>query len=738
MVQTAVIGDPGSDRQGGEPDRGELSSFSPDGRRAAVVVHRGDLTRNVVVASLLVFRAADLMDGAKPDTVATFGSSSNRPAISQLRWLDDNRSLLLVGEREGQLPQVYRVDVITRRVTQLTTATREIWAYDVTADGAHLAYTLRRPTAVSDSAAPRGSGRVVSAPHVAAALGFWEGESVGLSTQLVVVHLGDGQVIPVPDLTVASIPGGEPGRTVRIGACDDDWHIALSPDGRFVARACKIDEAPEGWRVYSDPLLRSGMEPGGWGPSQFVLFDLAHNTASLILDAPLPLFELRPAPVWMSDGPSLIISNVYLPIGATAITDRDLLISTMHVAQIDARTLAVTPIAIGMSRRRSVARVTANRWEPGIRTLVLAREDSARRSLPAVAVRFQSGRWMEPAIVDGPGVPGRDSNGEVTLSLEQSLNERPVLTATQRGSGRKARVLDPNPDMADVLLGRVVEVTWQAPDSTRWRGGLYYPPDFVPGMRRPLVIQTHGFDPQRFSLHGGFTTGYAAQPLAALGFVVLQMSNLPAPLLGTPRETGVAQRGIEAAIDYLDSLGVIDRKRVGLLGFSRTTLHVKYTLTHSRYPITAAVVSDGVDLSYVSYALFGHIQAFYEAVVGAGPPFGPDLDAWAREAPGFNVDKVQAAVRIQAIRPEILLGEWEMFSGLRRLGKPVELYYFPDGIHLLVKPQERFEASQGSVDWFRFWLMDEEDTDPAKAAQYTRWRRMRESPAWSNRHRPGN
>jgi hypothetical protein len=35
-------------------------------------------------------------------------------------------------------------------------------------------------------------------------------------------------------------------------------------------------------------------------------------------------------------------------------------------------------------------------------------------------------------------------------------------------------------------------------------------------------------------------------------------------------------------------------------------------------------------------------------------------------------------------------------------------------------------ASQGgSVDWFRFWLQDYEDPEPAKAEQYKRWRELR-------------
>ena len=34
-------------------------------------------------------------------------------------------------------------------------------------------------------------------------------------------------------------------------------------------------------------------------------------------------------------------------------------------------------------------------------------------------------------------------------------------------------------------------------------------------------------------------------------------------------------------------------------------------------------------------------------------------------------------------------------------------------------------SQQGAVDWFRFWLKGEEDLDPAKAEQYTRWRELR-------------
>jgi hypothetical protein len=72
-----------------------------------------------------------------------------------------------------------------------------------------------------------------------------------------------------------------------------------------------------------------------------------------------------------------------------------------------------------------------------------------------------------------------------------------------------------------------------------------------------------------------------------------------------------------------------------------------------------------------------------------------------------------------------VLSEWNWFSGLYGLGKPVELIYLPDGTHILEKPWERMVSQQGDVDWFSFWLKGEENPDPAKAEQYKRWRELR-------------
>jgi hypothetical protein len=73
-----------------------------------------------------------------------------------------------------------------------------------------------------------------------------------------------------------------------------------------------------------------------------------------------------------------------------------------------------------------------------------------------------------------------------------------------------------------------------------------------------------------------------------------------------------------------------------------------------------------------------------------------------------------------------LLNNWEWFTGLNQLHKPVELIWLPNAIHSPQKPSERITAQGGAVDWFSFWLEGTQDSDPQKAAQYARWDKLRE------------
>src|SRR5258708_19977396 len=111
---------------------------------------------------------------------------------------------------------------------------------------------------------------------------------------------------------------------------------------------------------------------------------------------------------------------------------------------------------------------------------------------------------------------------------------------------------------------------------------------------------------------------------------------------------------------------------------------------------------------------------------GGKLPCGAAVQEWVDRWVAFHVDGVKTAVRIRSFGRTSVHSQWEWFGGLRQLGVPVEYYWLPAAAHSPVRPRERLVSQQGTVDWFRFWLKGEEDTDPGKRAQYERWRRMKE------------
>lgn len=52
--------------------------------------------------SLILFQTAEVFQSPDPRAVVSLASSSNRPAIDNVVWLDDNDTILFLGERPGE------------------------------------------------------------------------------------------------------------------------------------------------------------------------------------------------------------------------------------------------------------------------------------------------------------------------------------------------------------------------------------------------------------------------------------------------------------------------------------------------------------------------------------------------------------------------------------------------------------------------------------------------------------
>jgi dipeptidyl aminopeptidase/acylaminoacyl peptidase len=318
----------------------------------------------------------------------------------------------------------------------------------------------------------------------------------------------------------------------------------------------------------------------------------------------------------------------------------------------------------------------------------------------------------------------------LSVVVKQDLNTPPSLWATDLRKKTSKKLWDPNPQLARMDLGLVSIIHWKDPSGHVWTAGLVKPPDYVSGKRYPLVIQAHGFISDEFLSDGTFTTAFAARPLASVGIVVLQMKDSNTHE-GSPKELSDQIRGYESAINYLSSMGLVDPQKVGIIGFSRTSWYTIGALVADPKLFAAASVTDGVDEGYMQHLIFGEsnpsLRNEGKQIYGT-MPFGRGLTNWVKKSPTFHLDRVQAPVLVTAIGPESILLEWTVYASLRMQEKPVDMLYIPGGQHELQKPLERLASQQGNVDWFRFWLQNYEDPNPAKATQYRRWEMLRKLP----------
>src|SRR5207302_5668499 len=114
---------------------------------------------------------------------------------------------------------------------------------------------------------------------------------------------------------------------------------------------------------------------------------------------------------------------------------------------------------------------------------------------------------------------------------------------------------------------------------------------------------------------------------------------------GQTRSEGPCAASIyESAVDQLVSEGVVDPERIGIIGFSRSCYWVMEALTASSVHFKAALLTDGVMITYLQYIMRidyheNAVPRQFDLVIGA-PPFGENLQQWLKRSPGFNLDKI--------------------------------------------------------------------------------------------------
>jgi dipeptidyl aminopeptidase/acylaminoacyl peptidase len=731
--------------------------YSPDGKHVAIVTSKGLLGSDQMESSVTVFDLEEVKDfletplqrTPRARVVAVIAAAPHdvsipfAPAIKDVRWSKDSRHIYFRGGNAAGGFQLYEANIDGTGSHSLTPAWYNVNRFDLAADT--IVYTAAR----MDTAPPAHGTRINR--DALDITGYWlndilfAGQRTSFEPEtfsLFTLRVGKQHGVPrqVPGYSVRDLP-------VYLYLLP----FRLSPDGtELVTTEPMTGSIPASWERY-DPVTL--FEHRRWRsddpditkienvlrPRRYTIISLATGKATPLVNAPnaqpLGYFADANRIVWSDDQKRVLVTNLFFPADLGAGTDASSPTKPCVVASVDLPSFHhrclyfdgslasptsehVVDVRFGKDRNDALIEVKSDTQQTGV--IAFRLEDDRWENTPAGSVS-----WSGEAV-RGANLERKSGSDDVRIYVRQGLNEAPTLWASGACTQAARQIWNPNPQLQRLDFGQASIYHWRDKAGREWTGGLVKPVGYVPGTRYPLVLQMYNFREHQFLTDGTDPSAFAARQLASVGFVVLQIQKQPTVLSDVDAQTSLA--GYMSAIQSLSDDGLIDRDKVGVVGFSWTCWYAVNAIIKAPHLFTAATIADGLDHSYMQYLLFSpgdsSLPEQFEAIRG-GKPFGAGKERWMKEAPGFHLDQVETPVRIEAINPTSVLQEWELYSSLYMQHKPVDMIYFPNGTHIHQEPLERLESQQGNVDWMRFWLQGYEDPDPAKRAQYERWHKLR-------------
>lgn len=264
-------------------------------------------------------------------------------------------------------------------------------------------------------------------------------------------------------------------------------------------------------------------------------------------------------------------------------------------------------------------------------------------------------------------------------------------------------------------LGNVETIRWKSKDGVEIEGVLRKPLDFDPNKKYPLVFVVHG-GPLWFS--GEFLLSdldaYPTVQFVHKGILVLEPNYRGSTGRGQAfRELSKSNLGVgdlwdlESAIEHLDSLGFVDKTRVGCMGWSQGGYISAFVGIHSE---KFAAVSVGAGISdWYTYHITNDIPFFTTQYLSSSP--FRDRTLYAKTAPMSKIQEAKTPMLIQHGSKDQrvpLANATELYRGLKEMNVPVELFVYPDMAHRITKPRENRAVIHQNLTWFSHYLLGEE------------------------------
>ncbi len=259
-------------------------------------------------------------------------------------------------------------------------------------------------------------------------------------------------------------------------------------------------------------------------------------------------------------------------------------------------------------------------------------------------------------------------------------------------------------------------IEWKSSDGTPIQGVLIKPADYDASRKYPLLVVIHGGPTGMDTPIGAADRYYPVERFAAKGALILKPNYRGSAGYGEKfRSLNVRNLGLGdyqdviSGVDYLIAKGMVDKDRVGAMGWSEGGYISAFITTYSdRF----RAVSVGAGISdWMTYYVNTDIHPFTRQYLKATPWDDPAI--YQKTSPIFYVNKARTPTLIQhgdqdkRVPPP---NSFELYQALKDRGVPVKMILYKGFGHPINKPKQQRAVMEHNYEWFAKYIWGEEST----------------------------
>ncbi len=314
--------------------------------------------------------------------------------------------------------------------------------------------------------------------------------------------------------------------------------------------------------------------------------------------------------------------------------------------------------------------------------------------------------------------------------VEEAFDDSPDLFVADASLVSRHQVSATNGAASEFHWGRSELVDYQNEHGEHLQGALYFPADYDPGKRYPVI--TYIYEKRSQGLHRWTNpserSAYNTAVFTTNGFFVYQPD-----IVYRAQNPGLsAKECLVPAVRKLIERNDVDPERIGLVGHSWGAYQTAFMLTHSDVfaaGVAGAPLTNMISMSMSVYWNSGQTNAhiFHESQGRMDQPFWTDLETYVANSPIFGIDDLKSPLLV-AFGDKDGAVDWqqgiEFYNAARLAQKPMVMLNYPGENHGLRKKPNQVDYHHRVLSWFQHYLQDK----PAP-----RW--ILEGQSWMDRKR---